>query len=124
PSAALRCLPDGLCGHTSFALGTVTDLERCAEITEFVLDHYPPAHQWKPKMASDWTSWAAEQGFLFLCYTEPGTQGKLVGLTIARPLSGERMGTEIEDTDFDPEGEVIYTDVAISEAGKPALQAM
>lgn len=99
-------------------------MTRNAEIREFVLDNYPPAHQWEPKVVRDWTAWAAEQGFLFLCYSAQGKDGKLVGLTIARPLHIGRIGTEIADTDFDPDGTTIYVDLTISTAGKQAMKVM
>lgn len=99
----------------------MTETDRNEEIREFVLDNYAPAHQWQPKIAEDWTAWAAENGFLFLCYSE---DDKLVGLCIARPLSLKRNLKEITDTDFDSDGELVYVDVTISTSGKQAMQAM
>lgn len=99
-------------------------MSRNAEIAEFILDNYPPACVWEPKTADDWASWAADNGFLFLCYDMPGDQGKLVGLTIARPLSIRRNIEQVNDTDFDQDGEVVYVDLTISIAGKRTLKAM
>ena len=102
----------------------MTEAERNEEIREYVLDNYSVASTWEPENVKNWCAWAAENGFLFLCYDIPGDQGKLVGLCIARPLSIARISGEIADTDYDLDGEIIYVDLTISTAGKQPMRAM
>lgn len=95
------------------------------ELVQLVLDHYEPAKAWGVKAVENWINWAFDHGFLFQCYDKPG--GKLVGLTIVRPLSLTRIardGVNIKDHEFDMDGEVLYVDITISSAGKEAMRAM
>lgn len=80
------------------------------EAVDFILRHYPISQTWEPRAVPDWLHWAASKKCLFIARDD---DGKIIGLTIARPLAHVDDGTMSDDA-FDADGDILFIDLAIA----------
>lgn len=80
------------------------------EAVDFILEHYPISKTWEPRAVPDWLHWAASKKCLFIARDD---DGKIIGLTIVRPLANVDDGTMSDDA-FDADGDILFIDLAIA----------
>lgn len=78
------------------------------DVGKFVVKHYPRAREWDFEHLCNWIAWNMGEGFCMLV----GDGRKLAGILLLRPVMNPQAC--IGNRDFDPEGDTLLVDLAVT----------